>query len=239
MKWEKRKGWDVLLRAYYEEFSAKDDVTLLLRSHLDINNLAEFDNFIRNITEEMKQKLPLKTLPRRPQIVDKLLPYLGMRSLYKTVDCVVQPSRGEGWGLPIIEAMAMGVPPIATNWSGSTEFMTHTTSYLLNIQGLENSTLMGHQWAVPSLSHLKLLMRRVYANKNEAHQIGQAAKQHAQKFSQENVADLVISRVKEIKKKIEKTASKATSARTEISVAPIIATPTLGARVKTLMKINP
>lgn len=30
-----------------------------------------------------------------------------MPALYKAVDCVVQPSRGEGWGLPIIEAMAM------------------------------------------------------------------------------------------------------------------------------------
>jgi len=204
MKWEKRKGWDILLRAYYEEFSAKDYVTLLLRSQLDNTNLAEFENFIKNITEEIKQKHPFKIIPRRPQIVDKLLPYLGMRSLYKAVDCVVQPSRGEGWGLPIIEAMAMGVPTIATNWSGNTEFMTHETSYLLDIQGLENSTVMGHRWAKPSLSHLKLLMRRIYANKNEARQIGMAGRQHAQKFSQENVANLVISRIKKIKKNLRK-----------------------------------
>ena len=31
---------------------------------------------------------------------------------------------GEGWGLPTMEAMAMGLPVIVTNWGGSTEFIT-------------------------------------------------------------------------------------------------------------------
>jgi glycosyltransferase involved in cell wall biosynthesis len=41
-----------------------------------------------------------------------------MPLLYGGADAFVLPTRGEGWGLPILEAMAAGVPAIATNWSG-------------------------------------------------------------------------------------------------------------------------
>lgn len=40
----------------------------------------------------------------------------AMPSLYKAADAFVLPSRGEGWGIPYMEAMAMGLPTIGTNW---------------------------------------------------------------------------------------------------------------------------
>ena len=36
--------------------------------------------------------------------------------LYLSCDAVVLPTRGEGWGRPQMEAMAMGKPLITTNW---------------------------------------------------------------------------------------------------------------------------
>ena len=39
-----------------------------------------------------------------------------MPSLYKSADCFVLPSRGEGWGRPQVEAMAMGLPLIGTTF---------------------------------------------------------------------------------------------------------------------------
>ncbi len=38
-----------------------------------------------------------------------------MPALYKTMDCFVLPSRGEGWGRPQVEAMAMGLPIIGAS----------------------------------------------------------------------------------------------------------------------------
>jgi len=46
-----------------------------------------------------------------------------MWNLYRGANAFVLPSRGEGWGLPLIEAAAMGVPIISTCWSGPTEFL--------------------------------------------------------------------------------------------------------------------
>jgi len=205
MKWEKRKGWDLLLRAYLEEFSSSDNISLYLRSNLDTNNLAEFESFMENTTNEIIQSNPRKTFPQNPQIVTALLPYMGMPSLYKSVDCLVQPSHGEGWGLPIVEAMAMGLPTIATNWSGSTEFMRENNSYLIEVEALVNATRPEHLWALPSLSHLRQLMRRVYKNQSEAKQVGMNGMEWIHNYySQEIVADMVVEHLKRIKEKVEK-----------------------------------
>ncbi len=37
---------------------------------------------------------------------------MDLPSVYRTMDCFVLPTRGEGWGRPIVEAMAMGLPVI-------------------------------------------------------------------------------------------------------------------------------
>ena len=55
---------------------------------------------------------------------------------YGAVDVLVQPSRGEGWGLPMVEAMACGTPVIGTRWSGPAEFLTEENSYPLRTDGL-------------------------------------------------------------------------------------------------------
>lgn len=48
-------------------------------------------------------------------------------SLYRhpKVKALVAATRGEGYGLPILEAAASGLPVIATRWSGHTDFLSH------------------------------------------------------------------------------------------------------------------
>ena len=66
-----------------------------------------------------------------------------LRALYARADVFVLPTRGEGWGLPAVEAMAMAVPVIATNFSGPTEFMTSQNGYPVPIRGVERDGFAG------------------------------------------------------------------------------------------------
>lgn len=76
---------------------------------------------------EANQGLDLSSLPPVYFIVDHI-PTSLLPSLYDRMDAVVIPSRGEGWGRPHVEAMAMGLPLIATNWSGPTEYSSPSPS---------------------------------------------------------------------------------------------------------------
>ena len=60
---------------------------------------------------------------------------------YRGADAFVLASHGEGWGRPALEAMAMGLPSIVTNWSGPTEFINEKVALPLPVTKLEPCTL--------------------------------------------------------------------------------------------------
>lgn len=201
--WSIRKGWDILLQAYFEEFSEEDDVSLVLKiSKINEPNTNPYIK-IRDLTK----KLGLKKLPHF-HIIQENLSEEEMISLYSAVDCFVLPSRGEGWGRPYMEAMAMELPTIGTKWSGQQEFMNDSNSYLINIEGLVpiNSNDMpahfhGHQWAAPSVNHLKALMRQVYTQPAVAKQKGKKAREDLfPRFSRHTIGQQIYQRIDKLVK---------------------------------------
>jgi len=196
MKWEPRKAWDVLLTAYFEEFTKKDKVTLYFVSRLDTDSKTKYEIFVDEYTK--KNGVTLSSLPK-VVLLNAMFPETKLPSLYKSVDCFVLPSHGEGWGLPLIEAMSMSLPVIATNWSGPTGFMNEDNSFLVNIDGLEDAPIAGHKWATPNLAQLKQQMRKVYRQKPEvSKKAKKARKEISKKFSLNAIGDLVIEKLKEI-----------------------------------------
>jgi len=136
------------------------------------------------------------------------LPQTHLPRLYKSVNAMVIPSRGEGWGRPHAEAMAMGLPVLATNWSGNTEFMNEFNSYLIEVEELitiQNGPFKGHKWAQPSVNHLRKLMRLVFSNPEEAKRKGDIARRDmVNKYNPKVVANIVLKRLLEINQKIKK-----------------------------------
>ena len=116
----------------------------------------------------------------RVTVLDSELPLRDLPKLYKAADAFVLPSRGEGWGRPHVEAMAMGLPVIATNWSGPTAYLDNTVGYPLKytLQPVDASlNLPGHNWAEPDVDHLRKLMRRLVMRPEEGRAKGVGGEQ--------------------------------------------------------------
>nr|GLL27845.1 uncharacterized protein LOC109147924 isoform X1 [Ipomoea trifida] len=192
-KWEHRKGWDVLLRSYLREFDRDDGVALFLLTnpyHTD----KDFGNKIVEYVETSDLKEPhCGWAPI--YVIDDHIAQVDLPRLYKAANAFVLPSRGEGWGRPIVEAMAMSLPVISTNWSGPTEYMTEANSYPLSVDTFSKvakGPFKGHLWAEPSVDKLQMLMRHVMTNYEEAKTKGEQARvDMTTKFSPELVARIV------------------------------------------------
>eukprot|EP00966_Prymnesium_polylepis_P306638 7085868-Prymnesium_polylepis.1 len=114
--------------------------------------------------------------------------------MYAAADAFVLPTRGEGWGLPIAEGMAMGLPVIATNWTGPTAFLTPGNSFALAVA----RHLSGGQ-AEPSIDAIGAQMRAVFSDRKEAARRGKQAREDmVSRFSPERVAQLVLARLSAI-----------------------------------------
>jgi len=99
---EPRKGLDVLVAAFREVAEGDGDVELWLAGQA---------GWGVDALEEQLSTHPYRDRVRRLGFVDdELLP-----ALYRNARVVVYPSRGEGFGLPVLEAMACGAAVVTTS----------------------------------------------------------------------------------------------------------------------------
>jgi glycosyltransferase involved in cell wall biosynthesis len=195
-EWGERKAPEVLLQAYNQEFSGTDDVLLVLK----VNNNDPAVNIERQI-EAMRLRPD-----RAPVLVvlNQKVPSYQMGSLYCSSDCFVLPTRGEGWGMPTLEAMACGLPVISTDWSAQTEFFGGDVGYPVEVKRLIPAVAKcpyyeGFEWADPDVEHLAQLMRYVYENPEEARAKGLRASISArEKWSWLDSARRIKERIMEI-----------------------------------------
>jgi glycosyltransferase involved in cell wall biosynthesis len=150
-----RKGVDVLLEAFVQAFRNEPEVTLVIKT---------FPNQHNTVAQHIARLRRENPDGPRFVLIEKDLPAGQIVDLYKRCDAFVAPSRGEGFGLPMAEAMWFGKPVITTAFGGQTDFCTPETAWLVDFQFAPAETHMGlfdSVWAEPDMASLIEQLRAV------------------------------------------------------------------------------
>lgn len=153
-----RKNLAYTIKWMAEALAGHPDVGVIVKSNLarntKIDRLASTNMFAKLIQEVKVGPGP------RFYLLHGNMKNQEVVGLYKhpTVKALVSLTHGEGFGLPILEAAACGVPVIAPDWSGHMEFMKHGRFLKLEhkIAPIHESRVDNHifvpgaQWAYPT-----------------------------------------------------------------------------------------
>lgn len=158
-KFEKRKGTLEVIEAFYSAFKT-NEARLILHIH---NPFVEnYDPLFEKMRELGFAALTGNTFLRKGLEIVLSKHYdshADMRGLYAHADAAVFPSRAEGWGLPILEALSMGIPTIVGKWTAMTEYIPENYPFQLKIEKLEPVDDIFYaqdrgQWVVPSMDSM-------------------------------------------------------------------------------------
>lgn len=208
--WSYRKGYDALIKAFVQSFSAEDDVSLFLVTRSKTKRNDQIHQEIRSIAKRYAKK-SIPDIKMCPSIIDEK----SMPLLYNSCDAFVMPSRGEGFGYPFAEASLCGLPVIATNHGGQTMFLNQNNSSLIDVDafeklspGIMDINFWDNQF-MPKLKSKKFIKDFIEALKNvyENYQIYKEKNVELQEFIKNNysidqVSNIINQRLKNIADKV-------------------------------------
>lgn len=108
----KRKGVDLLIRAW--ELAGLEDAVLVIKTRDTRGPIGESGTAF---------------------VIDQDWPDEQMADFYRSLDLFVLPSRGEGLGLPPLEAAACGTPALVTRASGPADYIDDRGIYGIEVRG--------------------------------------------------------------------------------------------------------
>ena len=123
-KYEQRKGIDETIEAFAQVYANQPHTELVIKSNYFTNHRQKYDALQHKIS-----KLGLNNV----SLLWGEMTETQLANLYRVCDVFVLPTHAEGWGLPLIEAVAAGLPVITTMHSGHTEFLQHVADSVLPV----------------------------------------------------------------------------------------------------------
>ena len=157
-KKETRKGFDELLAGFKIAFGDDKTTELHLKADYFWGGQTQTDAKQDALSRQIDGLGLNNVVP-----VSGVLSTSDMALLYNNYDAMVFPSRAEGWGLPLIEAIACGLPVISTYYSGHTEYLSAINGQFVRLDHqLHPITCCeflrhwksGGQWAVSSAEEI-------------------------------------------------------------------------------------
>lgn len=194
-----RKNPEAVIEAFGRAFPDDEDVCLVLK----VNSSAEARALFADRLEAL---LAAAAADPRIVLVDRVLGYDEVLSLYASSDVLVSLHRSEGLGLSLMEAMTLGKPVVTTAWSGNMDFTTaqnsclvgydfvpvvsHHPSYSADIIG------PGVEWADPHVDEAAAYMRRLYEDPELRRRLGEQAQRDMETTRESYVRGEVVDALK-------------------------------------------
>lgn len=167
-----RKNLFNTIKAFIEAYKDNKDVGLIFKTNLGRNTKIDKTktiSLVKNLVKEAGKGAFPKVHILHGDLSEKQLKYLYS---HEKVSYLLTATRGEGFGLPILEAASQGLPVIATNWSGHLDFMslgsfTKLPYKLTEIHEtrVDNKIFMKEtKWAEVPYGQLRLLLKKAFDN---------------------------------------------------------------------------
>lgn len=151
-----------------ETFPNDKEVGIVVKTNLGKHTNIDRHNVLNILSQIAREVRP--TLFPKFHLVHGMMTDEEMASLYRhpSIKAFVALTRGEGFGLPILEAAVCGLPMISTGWSGHTEFLsqgkTIVVDYdLVNVppERVDGRIFVeGARWARPNESDFKKKIKK-------------------------------------------------------------------------------
>ncbi len=192
-----RKGVDVLMQAYATAFSGRDDVTLVIK---DVAPTGAYKG--RNVGTHLRDFADDPEMPRLVYL-DVDLETEELAALYRSCDVLVHPYRGEGFAMPVLEAMACGLPVVVTAGGPTDEFVPDDAGWRIASTRSYPPARLVADWPTiepiwmlePDVDHLVRILREVDADAGERARRAAAAQRAAQAYGWDAIADAYAARV--------------------------------------------
>jgi len=161
-----RKNPEAAIRAFLDAFPVEQDVLkkyqLIVKSHFGTSS-------------EIDRLKDVANHDPRVVFLNELLSESDNKALYEHQDCFVSLHRSEGYGMIILETLGIGIPVIATNYSGNVDFFKSLPSYegactfpvpynLIELEQSYGPYEAGSHWADPDHAYTVEAMRHVVKN---------------------------------------------------------------------------
>ena len=170
-----RKGYNELWQAWCEAFTPRDQVALTIKT-----------------TIEAPDGYPLRWRWHGFTMDRRYLSRADLRALYEQHHAFILPTMGEGFGLPILEAMASGMLVIAPFTTGQRDFLNKTVAWALETKHQRAQYGVKTEVPVPTVASIRRQMRAAMGGFMETKALRERASAQAHQFTWEATARQVV-----------------------------------------------